>query len=104
MKQFKLAILQTKCTTNKEHNIQLISNALAEAGKNGAQVSVLGEICNSPYVKTYIQEFAEDFSDSPTLKAIKEASVQHKMYTIGSIARRANEKLFNTAFVINPKG
>lgn len=26
------------------------------------------------------------------------------MYTIGSIARRANEKLFNTAFVINPKG
>jgi len=49
-------------------------------------------------------KFAEDFADSPTLKAIKEISAQHKMYTIGSIARRANEKLFNTAFVINPQG
>ena len=104
MKQFKLAILQTKCTTNKEQNIQIISKALAEAGSNGAKVSVLGQICNSPYVKEYFVKFAEDFADSPTLKAIKEISAQHKMYTIGSIARIANEKLFNTAFVINPQG
>lgn len=42
MKKFKLAILQTKCTTNKEQNIQIIAKALTEAGNNGAQVSVLG--------------------------------------------------------------
>jgi len=42
MKHFKLAILQTKCTTNKEQNIQILSKALAEAGSNGAKVSVLG--------------------------------------------------------------
>lgn len=49
-------------------------------------------------------EYAEDFNDSPTLNAIRKISAQHKMYTIGTIPRKSNEKYFNTAFVINPKG
>jgi predicted amidohydrolase len=65
---------------------------------------MLGEICNSPYVKKYMHEFAEDFQDSPTLKAIQQQCSQYKMYAIGSIPRRQNEKFFNTAFVINPDG
>ena len=105
MNKFRLAMLQTRCVANKEQNIQFISKALTEAGKGGANVSILGEICNSPYVKQYFIEFAEDFSNSPTLNAIKEQSVKYNMYTIGTIARKAaNQKLFNTAFVINPKG
>ena len=58
MKKFKLAILQTRCVADKAANIGHISEALATAGKNGANVSVLGEICNSPYVKKYMHEFA----------------------------------------------
>jgi omega-amidase len=104
MNKFRLAVLQTRCVANKEQNIQFITKALAEAGSNGANVSVLGEICNSPYVKSYLQEFAEDFDNSPTIKAIQQQSLQYKMYTIGTISRKANDKLFNTAFVINPKG
>jgi predicted amidohydrolase len=42
LKSFKLAVLQTKCVTNKEANIQFIREALTTAGKNGAQISVLG--------------------------------------------------------------
>lgn len=71
MKKFKLALLQTKCVPNKEQNINFIKEALGNAGKNGANVSVLGEICNSPYTKAYMHAFAEDFEDSPTLNAIK---------------------------------
>lgn len=42
LKSFKLALLQTKCITNKESNIQFIKEALITAGQNGAQISVLG--------------------------------------------------------------
>ena len=49
-------------------------------------------------------KFAEDFNDSPTLKAIQSECQQHKMYAIGSIPRREENKFFNTGFVINPKG
>jgi omega-amidase len=104
MKKFKLAVLQTRCVPNKLENIGYITNALESAGKNGANLSVLGEICNSPYVKKYMHEFAEDFHDSPTLKAIQHQCSQYKMYAIGSIPRRDNDKYFNTAFVINPEG
>jgi predicted amidohydrolase len=71
MKKFKLALLQTKCVPNKLQNIKFISEALSIAGDNGTNVAVLGEICNSPYVKQYMHDFAEDFNDSPTLKAIQ---------------------------------
>ncbi len=71
MKKFKLALLQTKCVTNKEANIKYISEALETAAKNGANVSILGEVCNSPYTKDYMVKFAEDFSNSQTLKAIQ---------------------------------
>ena len=68
---FKLAVLQTRCVTNKEANIKYISEALHTAGDNGAKISVLGEVCNSPYTKDYMVKFAEDFNDSQTLKVIK---------------------------------
>ncbi len=42
MKKFRLALLQTKCVPNKEQNIQFITQALTDAGLNGANVSVLG--------------------------------------------------------------
>lgn len=104
MKPFKLALLQTRCVPDKEQNIQFIAKALQEAGSNGANVSILGEICNSPYMKNYMTQFAEDFNDSPTLSAIRPIAKQFKMYTIGSIPRKQGDKLCNTAFVINPEG
>lgn len=71
-KLLKLAVLQTKCVTNKDLNIKYISEALRQAGQNGANISVLGEVCNSPYTKDWMVKFAEDFDHSPTLAAIKE--------------------------------
>ena len=54
MKSFKLAILQTKCVLDKEANIKFITDALTKAAENGANISVLGEICNSPYVRDHM--------------------------------------------------
>lgn len=51
LKSFKLAVLQTKCVGDKQSNLSFISEALHEAGANGAKMVVLGEICNSPYNK-----------------------------------------------------
>ncbi len=42
MKKFKLALLQTRCTPDKNNNIKFITEALETAGKNGANVSILG--------------------------------------------------------------
>lgn len=91
LKPFKLALLQTRCVTNKNSNIQFITEALKTAGDNGANVSVLGEVCNSPYTKDYMVQFAEDFDQSPTLTAIKEVCSDKKMYAIGSIPRKTQK-------------
>lgn len=88
LQKFKMALLQTKCVTNKASNLQYINEALQTAGKNGANVSILGEVCNSPYTKDYMISFAEDFNDSPTLNVIKKACSETKMYAIGSIPRK----------------
>ena len=104
MKKFKLALLQTKCVANKEANIKYISEALEKAAENGANVSILGEVCNSPYTKEYMLKFAEDFSNSPTLNAIQAICKKSSMYAIGSIPRKCEEKYFNTAFVVNKAG
>lgn len=108
MKPFKMALLQTKCGLNKEANIQYISEALQKAGDNGANISILGEVCNSPYTKDYMIQFAEDFSSSPTLSSIQKICSQKKMYAIGSIPRKVQAEgqwnYFNTAFVVNPEG
>lgn len=42
LKPFKLALLQTRCLTNKDSNIEFISQALKTAGDNGANISILG--------------------------------------------------------------
>lgn len=49
-------------------------------------------------------EYAEDFTNSPTLDAIKSQCAKYSMYAIGTIPRKAENKYFNTAFVIGPKG
>ncbi len=77
---------------------------MTTAGKQGTNVSILGEVCNSPYTKEYMIEFAEDFSHSPTLDAIKSECAKYSMYAIGTIPRKSQDKYFNTAFVVSPKG
>jgi len=39
-------------------------------------------------MKKFMHEHAEDFNDSPTLKAIQSQCLQHKMYAIGTIPRK----------------
>lgn len=104
MHKFKLALLQTRCVPDKLLNIQYICEALATAAANGSKMSILGEICNSPYNRQHMLDNAEDFGDSMTLKAIQKSCCEHGMYAIGTIPRIHQGKYFNTAFVINAKG
>ena len=54
----KVALLQTKCTTEKAKNLQIIEAAFKEASQNQPKICVLGEIVNSPYNKQYMTQFA----------------------------------------------
>lgn len=97
----RIALLQTKCIGNKEANLQFIEAALREAAKNQAKFCVLGEIVNSPYDKKYMVEFAEDISDSRTLRLLKSLSKELGLYTVCSIPARAEGgKLYNTGLVV----
>ena len=40
MKKFKLALLQTKCSVDKQANIKFITEALQTAAKNGTEFEV----------------------------------------------------------------
>ena len=54
----KVALLQTRCTTEKAKNLQFIEAAFQEASQSQPKMCVLGEIVNSPYTKKYMTKFA----------------------------------------------
>ncbi|KAL4455429.1 hypothetical protein ABPG74_012581 [Tetrahymena malaccensis] len=109
LRKFKIAILQTKASKVKEQTLGYVQEALEEAGKNGAKVSILGETFNCLYMKEYCQAASENFSDSsdktPTLNLLKEYAKKYNMFIIGSIPEKtSDDKLYNTGIAINSDG
>jgi predicted amidohydrolase len=92
------------------HTASNVERGLAfidEAARNGANLIVLPELCNSGYVFESRDEafaLAEEIPAGPTTKRWCEASAKHKVYLVAGIAEREGTKLFNSAVVIGPSG
>jgi len=101
----KLALCQTKVFLNKELSIKNALNKIQEAADNGAIIAALPEMFNCPYGKEYFKNYSETENESITLRLLIEVCKRNGLYLIaGSVPERDRDKLYNTSYVISPKG
>lgn len=105
MENFKIASCQMNVIDNKEVNIKHALDLINKASNNNAKIVTLPEMFNTPYDNSKFIENAEEEKNSITLKAMCDIAKDNTIYLqMGSIAELSNEKIYNTAYLINDKG
>ena len=111
MNLIKIALCQMNVVDNKEKNIEKAIQMIKESKKQGADLAVLPEMFNCPYENEKFIEYAEELSDSKTLKEISNIAKEENIHVLaGSIPEleRNNEKdtesIYNTAVFFENNG
>jgi len=100
---FKIAICQNKPGFNKKANIARALEMLTRAAYRGVDLLMLPEIFYYPYELDRLKQVAEEKGE--TLTILREWAAKYKKYLCtGSLAQKRGEKIFNTAYFINPQG
>lgn len=101
----RLSIVQMQVGLDKNQNLDRAALMVGEAAGQGAQMVVLPEIFNSPYIARRFPEYAESYPGATT-NLLSELARQHRLILVGgSIPERDdNGALFNTSFVFGPDG
>lgn len=98
--QFKLAVCQMKVKDDKDSNITKALNMIQVSAQNKANLVILPEMFNCPYDIKKFREYAEEKSDSKTLKRISKVSEEFNIYIIaGSIPELEDGNLYNSSFI-----
>ena len=91
----------------KRRNVERSCTLVAEAARDGADLVVLPELCNSGYVfenRREALELAEPVPGGPTVNAWLELCRSHGITLVAGIAEIENRSLFNSAVVLGPDG
>ncbi|RAP52753.1 MAG: carbon-nitrogen hydrolase [Methanosphaera sp. rholeuAM270] len=105
MKKFKIACCQMNVVDDKERNIEHAVELIGAASSNDAQLVTLPEMFNTPYDNEKFIENAEEEKTSPTLERMCEAAKENSVYLqAGSIAERDDDRIYNTAYLIDDCG
>ena len=91
----------------KEKNLWRSIQAIKEAATQGARLIVLPELCNSGYVfkdRDEAWELSEIVPDGATCQAWSDVAAEYQIYLVAGINEREDERLYNSAVVIGPKG
>ncbi|MBQ3472641.1 MAG: carbon-nitrogen hydrolase family protein [Methanobrevibacter sp.] len=111
MNLIKIALCQMNVVDNKEKNIEKAIQMIKESKRQGADLAVLPEMFNCPYENEKFIEYAEELSDSKTLKEISNIAKEENIHVLaGSIPEleRNNEKgtgsIYNTAVFFENNG
>lgn len=105
MKDFKIASCQMDVVDDKCRNISHAVNLITKASSNDADIVCLPEMFNTPYDNNKFIENAEYEDDSVTLNAMKEVAQQEDIILqSGSIAQIEDDKIYNTAYLIDNNG
>lgn len=98
--QFKLAVCQMKVIDDKNSNITKALNMIQVSAQNKSDIVILPEMFNCPYDIEKFREYAEEKSDSKTLKTISKVSEEFNIYIIaGSIPELEDGNLYNSSFI-----
>lgn len=105
MKDFKIATCQMNVVDNKDTNIEHAIQLIKKASSNGAKLITLPEMFNTPYDNSKFIEYCEEETTSKTLNSMRDIAREENIYLqSGSIPEKESNHLYNTAYLINPKG
>ncbi len=101
----KISVIQMEVVPGMpEINRQKASSLIAEAASRKPDIVILPEMWNTAYELKNIGCIA-DIDGFPTLELLKELAIKHDINIIGgSIANRVEDKVYNSAFIVNRKG
>ena len=105
MKDFKIATCQMNVVDNKDTNIEHAIQLIKKASSNGAKLITLPVMFNTPYDNSKFIEYCEEETTSKTLNSMQDIAREENIYLqSGSIPEKESNHLYNTAYLINPKG
>lgn len=104
-KGFKTAVCQMKVVSGKKNNLEAARSMIDRAAGQGAELVVLPEMFNCPYVAGLFPEYAENYPDGETYSMLSGAARANNIYLVGgSVPERDGEKVYNSSFVFGPGG
>lgn len=103
--KLRLAIVQMDIGLDKDQNLDRAARMVGEAAAQGAQMIVLPEIFNSPYIARRFPEYAETYPGKST-RLLADLAGEHRLVLVGgSIPERTSDgALYNTSFTFGPDG
>ncbi|MBP2653439.1 MAG: nitrilase [Firmicutes bacterium] len=101
----KTALIQMNIKLGDVATNQAKADTLMTAGlKEGAKLFVLPELWTTGYKLENIFEFAEP-ENGPTITMLRHFAISHQVEIIaGSLAEKAGDKIYNTAYTIDRRG
>lgn len=101
----KVATLQLDIAAgDKSHNIAETSQLIASLPE-GYDIAVLPEMFTTGFICDPTQAaFLAESVDGPTMTAVREMAVRHKIAVCGSFIARENDAIYNRAFFVEPSG
>ena len=100
----KFALIQMPVTANKQENIHVAVEYIAQAAAAGARVAILPEMFCCPYSNSAFPDYAEEAGGSLYKTMAETAKLHHITVVAGSIPERDGEHLYNTSFVFDESG
>lgn len=105
MRRFKLAVCQMIVIDDKKKNIEKAEQMIKTASREGADLVILPEMFNCPYLNSFFPLFAESFPNGETVQMLSKVAEEEKIYLIGgSIPEKDGEDIYNTSFVFDREG
>jgi N-carbamoylputrescine amidase len=104
----KIACLQMEPIVGlKKKNINHTLRLIEQASKNGANLLVLPELCNSGYVfesREEAFELSESIPSGNTCQQWIKIANKYKVYVVAGICERDTDTLYNSSVLIGPEG
>ena len=100
----KIAIIQMRVGVDKNKNLESMAGFVRSAKKSGADIAVLPEMFNCPYMAAYFADYAEK-AGAQSYSALSQAASANGIYVVGgSIPECDGEDIYNTSFVFDRAG
>jgi predicted amidohydrolase len=92
---------------DKDHNIAETLRIIDQAGKMGAKLMVLPELCNTGYIFNSREEafaLAEEVPEGPSTEEWIKKAKEYDAYICAGIDEREGNHLYNSVVVVGPEG
>jgi len=105
VKPFKLALVQMRVLGGqKQKNLQLAANRIAQAAAAGAQVVLLPEAMTLGWTHRAARTEADAIPDGISCRTLAETAIRNGVYVCSGLIERNGTSIFNAAVFLSPSG